>query len=368
MTAAPQFLAAAEGFDKYTTGALGSNWPWATTNTAYQGTVTASAGAFTGNALAFPTAAANTSGMTYQFPSTMQFMRSLAAVGGSGAFGVSGWVSLGASAAQGTNTLLGLGSANAGAAVFALLGQTYSSGGGLALVFPSTTVNLTTAPYSFAVTPNTYYWVGLYFAYKPTGALTATYCVNGVPIFTDVTVAFASDIFTAGNIANQLKLYAGPVGTWTLDDLIVQNVSSADALWPGTATPETIPQFSPRHITMATITGNGTLNQWVASGSEPNYQSVTDPTGANSVTANAVSLTDRYKWSTSAVDIKGVVYRGASTRYANISPVQLVGSTQTVMNTNTGASEYIGVSENDGTNLWTAASIAAGEFGQTSHS
>jgi hypothetical protein len=86
------------------------------------------------------------------------------------------------------------------------------------------------------------------------------------------------------------------------------------------------------------------------------------------VIANAVSLTDRYKWTSTALDIKGVVYRGYSTRYSNVSPVQYVGSTQTTMATNTGASEFVGISENDGTNLWTAAAIGSAEFGQTSHS
>ncbi len=369
MTAAPQFLAGAEGFDIYAAGVIGAAFPWYVDNASFAGAITASVGAFGGNALKFAVAASNTAGMEYQFPSTMQVMRSLGTAGGSGAFGVCGWISLGtATGTVATDILMAIGTSALSTELYPLIGQSYSVASGLQLVFPSTVVNLTTTPNVFAVTPNTYYWVGVYFSYSPTGVMKMTVTINGATVFTDLTITWAADQFVAGQIVNRLKLYSGVVASWMIDDMIIQAVSSADTLYPGgTPTPETIPQFSPRQISLATATGNGTVNQWAASGAEPNWQSATDPTGVNYVVASAANQSDRYKWTTSASDIKAVIYKGKSNRYAQVSPVSYNGTTQTTMATTNGPSEFIGISENDGTNLWTAASIGSGEFGQISH-
>jgi hypothetical protein len=371
MSATPEFVAHAEGLDIYSVGAIGNAFPWFETNSTYQGQIVAGAGAFGGNALSFAASGANASGQELQFPSTMQLMRSLATAGGSGAFGVSAWIEIGNPVVTGNiDTLLALGTSQASGEVFPILGLTNSGTAGLNLVLPSTMASLSTSPHLLALTPNNYLWVGIYFSYKPTGVLTATLCLAGSAIFEDVTVTFATDVFTAGQIVNRLKFYSATTASWTIDDIIIQAVSSADAIWPAPTTlaPELIPQFSPREISLATATGNGPVDQMTPSGSESNYQSATDPTGANSVIATAINQTDLYTFSTQATDIKGVVYRGASPKYNNLSAVQYVGSTQTTMGvTSSGPNEFIGVSENDGTNPWTAASFAAAAFGQTSH-
>jgi hypothetical protein len=371
MSTTSQFIAGAEGLDIYPAGAIGNVFPWYQTNATYQGTIKAGAGPFAGNALAFAAASLNASGQELQFNSTMQVMKNIAAAsGGSGAFGVCGWINVGAPVANGTDTLLGIGSSVSATPVIPLLGLTNSSTGGLNLVLPSSVSSLTSAPHLLAITPNTQYWVGVYFAYKQNAGMTATLCLSGTPVFTDVPITWTSDVFSAGQIANRLKFFSATTAPWQIDDVIIQAVSAADTgLWPtGTVTPETIPQFSPRQISLATVTGNGTLNQWSASGSQPNYQSATDPSGANSVIATAVNLTDRYVWNTQASDVKAVVYRGQSSRYGQISPVQFANGQQAVMSTTLAApSEFIGISESDGTNPWTATSINAAEFGQVSH-
>lgn len=372
MSATPQFIAGAEGLDIYQAGVLGNAFPWFQTNPTYQGQIVSGAGAFSTNGLSFAAAAANQSGMEYQFPSTMQVLRNLATAGGSGAFGISGWIEIGTPVATGdTDILLALGTSSTESETLPILGLTNSATLGLNLVLPSTTANLTTAPHLLSVTAGSYVWVGVYFSYKPTGTLTATLCLAGGAIFQDVSVTFSTDIFSAGQIVNRLRFYAAQTAPWTIDDFIIQAVSSADALWPapGTLTPELIPQFTPRQITVATATGNGSVDQMAPSGSEPNWQSATDPTGVNSVIANSANQTDLYTWSTTAADIKGVIYRGQSSKYNQLSAVQSPsGGTQSVMGvTFGGPNEFLGISENDGTNPWTDASIAAAGFGQTSH-
>ncbi|SAK83230.1 hypothetical protein AWB81_04189 [Caballeronia arationis] len=370
MSVAAEFIAGAEGLDVYPAGAIGNAFPWYQTNTAYQGQITQNAGAFNGNALAFAASAQNQSGMEYQFASTMQVLRSLAAAGGSGAFGFCGWIEIGTPVASGTDVLVALGSSTAAGPALPLLGLSYSATTGLNLVLPSTTTGLTNAPHYLAVQAGTYVWVGVYFSYAPTGALMATLCLAGSPIFKDVAVTFSTDIFSAGQIANRLKFYSAVTAPWQFDDLIVHAVSSADTNWPApaTLTPELIAQFTPRQISFATAVGNGSVTQFSASGNEPNWQSATDPTGANSVVSTAANQTDRYKWTTSATDIKAVIYRGASDKYTQLTAVQAVGGVQTNMGvTMSGPNEFIGISESDGSAAWTAASVNAAEFGQNSH-
>jgi hypothetical protein len=370
MSAIAQFIAGAEGMDIYSAGPIGNAFPWFQTNSAYQGVVTASGGAFGTKSLSFSAASSNGSGTEYQFASTMQFLRTLATAGGSGAFGVCGWIEIGTPVANGTDVLIALGTNAAAGPALPLLGLSNSVGGGLNLLLPSTTASLTNAPHALTVTPGTYVWVGVYFTYKPTGVLTATMCLAGGVIFKDLPITWSTDIFSAGQVANRLKFYSAVTAPWQLDDLIIHAVSSADAIWPAPTTlnPEVLPQYTPRQISLATVTGNGTVNQMAPSGSAPNYQSATDPTGNNSVIANAINQSDRYTWSTSAADIKAVVYRGASNKYSQLAAVQAVAGNQVTMPLAiAGPNEFIGISENDGSALWTAASIGAAEFGQTSH-
>lgn len=155
--------------------------------------------------------------------------------------------------------------------------------------------------------------------------------------------------------------------------MVIQAVSGADSTWPLGAgvnpTPETLPGISARRIYALTATANGSLVQMTPSGAEPNWQSATDKTGANFVTATAVGQTDTYKWTAPTMsDIRAVSIRGNSNRYQNLngSFKTSAGGTLTQMTTNNGPSVYIGIAETDGTNAWTTASINAGEFGQTS--
>jgi hypothetical protein len=370
MSVAAEFIAGAEGLDIYPAGAIGNAFPWFQTSTTYQGQITQNVGAFNGNALAFAAAAQNQSGMEYQFASTMQVLRSLAAAGGSGAFGFCGWIEIGTPVANGTDVLVALGSAAAAGSALPLLGLNHSATTGLNLVLPSTTASLTNAPHYLAVQPGEYVWVGVYFSYAPTGMLKATLCLAGSPIFKDVPVTFGADVFSAVQIANRLKFYSAVAAPWQLDDLIVHAVSSADAAWPAPATlgPELIAQFTPRQISLATAVGNGAVTQFTASGNQPNWQSATDPTGANSVVSTAINQTDRYKWTTSATDIKAVIYRGASDKYTQLTAVQAVGGVQADMGVAmSGPNEFIGISEGDGSAAWTADSFRAAEFGQASH-
>lgn len=371
MSATAQYIVAAEGLDIYAAGAIGNAFPWFQTNTTYAGQIVAGAGAFGGNGLSFQSASANQSGLEYQFPSTLQVLRNQSGAGGEGAFGVCGWISVGSPVLAGdTDILLALSSSVAESDVLPILGVMNSSTSGLNLVLPSTVGSLTNAPHLLSIAPNSYVWVGVYLSYQPTGELNATLCLAGSPIFQNVSVTFSTDVFTVGQIVNRLKFYAAQTAPWTVDDLVIHALSSADALWPSpaTLTPALIAPLTPRQITLASATGNGSVDQMTASGSEPNWQSATDATGANSVIATAVPQSDRYKWSTAATDIRALVYRGQSAKYNQLSAVQAVSGVQTTMAVSqAGPNEFVGVSENDGTNLWTDSSVAAAEFGQISH-
>lgn len=370
MSATPQFIVGAEGLDIYQPGVLGNKFPWFQTNATYAGQIAAGAGAFSGNGLSFAAAAANQSGMEYQFPSTMQVMRNLATAGGKGAFGVCGWIEVGTPLTSGVETLLAMGTAAASGEALPILGLSFQSTTGLSLVLPSTLANLATAPHLLSIQPNSFFWIGVYFTYAPTGVLTGTLCLQGSAMFQDMAITFPTDIFVAGQIVNRLKFYSSTIAPWTLDDFIIHSVSSADANWPAPATlnPEVLPQFLPRQITLGTATGNGSKTQMTPSGSEPNWQSATDPTGANSVIADGINETDTYKWTTTATDIKAVIYRGQSAKYTQLSAVQLAGGVQSLMGVlAAGPNEFIGISENDGTSPWTASTYGAAEFGQISH-
>ncbi|WP_391857504.1 hypothetical protein [Vibrio cidicii] len=203
--------------------------------------------------------------------------------------------------------------------------------------------------------------------------MSATYTINGATVQQDIPVTWSADNFTTGQIANRLKFFASNFVSYFIDDLVIQSVSGADPTWPLGAgvwpTPETEPAISARRIYAVNATGNGSLTQWTPSGAEPNWQSATDTTGANYVTANATGQTDTYKWNIPAVsDVRAVVMRGNSNRYQNIQGSFKTSSSSgvTQMTTANGPSRYIAVAETDGTNPWTTASLTAGEFGQTS--
>lgn len=376
-----QFIAAAEGFDIYPSGTISANYPWFVTNSAIAGQINASAGAFGNSALTFPVSGAPsslTSGFEYQFPSTMQITRGNTTPSGKGSFAFNFWLNVN-SMNPGSGTLLALGTAGVPGAWYPLLNISNSASGGTNLQFITNVNSPTSSPYNFNIQLNTYYWIQLQFSYYSTtstassAVMQATYTVNGAVLQQDIPVTWSADNFTSGQIANRLKFFASNFVSYFIDDLVPQNVSGADTVWPLGAgvwpTPETVPAISARRIYAVPATANGSVTQWTPSGAEPNWQSATDTTGANYVTANATGLTDTYKWNVPAVsDVRAVVIRGNSNRYQNIEGSFKTSSSSgiTQMTTANGPSRYVAVSETDGTNPWTTTSLNAGEFGQTS--
>jgi hypothetical protein len=380
--AVPQFIAAQEGFDIYGSGNIPANYPWFVTDATKQGQINASAGAFGGCALTFPSSGAGSSlasGFEYQFPSTMSMIRGNTANGGKGAFAINGWLNISTMSA-GSGTLLSLGTAGVPGSFYPLLNISNTSAGGTNLQFITNINSPTSAPYNFNIQLNTYYWVQMQFAYyspsstASAAVLTASYTINGAPLLTDTVLTWSADAFSGSQLANRLKFYASNFISYLWDDIVIQAVSNNDTNWPLGAgvnpTPETVPAISARRIYALTATGNGSLTQMAVSGGEPNWQAATDPTGStNYVTATDVGQTDLYKWNAPAMsDIRAVSIRGNSNRYQNLngSFKTSAGGTLTQMPTNNGASRYIGIAETDGTNAWTTASINAAEFGQTS--
>lgn len=376
-----QFIASAEGFDIYPSGTLAANYPWFVTNSAIAGQINLSAGAFGGAALTFPVSGAPTSltsGFEYQFPSTMQIILGNTTTAGKGAFAINFWLNVN-TMNPGSGTLLALGTAGVPGSWYPLLNISNSSSGGTNLQLVTNVNSPTSSPYNFNIQLNTYYWVQLQFSYYSTtstassAVMSATYTINGATVQQDIPVTWSADNFTTGQIANRLKFFASNFVSYFIDDLVIQSVSGADPTWPLGAgvwpTPETEPAISARRIYAVNATGNGSLTQWTPSGAEPNWQSATDTTGANYVTANATGQTDTYKWNIPAVsDVRAVVMRGNSNRYQNIQGSFKTSSSSgvTQMTTANGPSRYIAVAETDGTNPWTTASLTAGEFGQTS--
>ncbi len=367
MATTPQFIKAAEGFDIYPAGALTNNYPWSSVNSVNQ-TIAASTGAFGGNALSFTTGT-NLFLADYSFPGTGQPRN---AQGTSGVVTWSGWVNIGTPVAQATaQVLVGLGSLSSPGSsgnVLGLLGLSFSTAAGLSLVFPTTLNALATSPFSFAITANTYYWVTVTIAFAQALPPKAIYTINGNIVF-NANLAYTADLFAAGALANTIKLARTAIGPWLLDDMVVQSVSDADSNWPGNPyNPLYTPQLQPRRISNGVAVGNGPTVQMTPSVSVPNFQAATDPTGGEFVTATDIAQTDLYKWTgTGVTDVSAIVYKGTSNRWTNVVPQQSVGGVQTPLPLVTSASaRFIGITENDGTNKWTATSIAAGFFGQES--
>jgi hypothetical protein len=379
--AVAQFIAAQEGFDIYGSGNIVANYPWFVTDTTKQGQINASAGAFGTGALTFPTTGAGSTlsaGFEYQFPSTMSMIRGNTAAGGKGAFAINGWLNIN-TMSIGSGTLLGLGTAGIPGAFYPLLNISNSSSAGVNLQFITNINSPTSAPYNFNIQLNTYYWIQMQFSYyspsstASASVLQATYTINGTTVQMDIPVTWSADSFSGAQIANRLKFHCSNFISYFWDDIVIQAVSNADANWPLGAgvnpTPEVLPAITPRRIYALAATANGSVIQMTPSGVQPNWQSATDATGANFVTATAVGQTDTYKWNAPAMsDIRAVSIRGTSNRYQNLNASFKTssGGTLTQMTTSNGPSRYIGITETDGTNSWTTASINAAEFGQTS--
>jgi hypothetical protein len=379
--AVAQFIAAQESFDIYPSGNLAANYPWFVINNSLQGQINTSAGAFGGGALTFPTSGAGSSlasGFEYQFPSTIQMIRGNTASAGKAAFAINGWLNV-ASMSAGSGTLLGLGTAGVPGSYYPLLNISNTTTGGTNLQFITNINSPTSSPYNFNIQLNTQYWVQMQFSFysasstASSAVLQATYTINGTALQTDIPITWSADVFSGTQVANRLKFFASNFVQYFWDDLMIQAVSGADTNWPLGAgvnpTPEAMPGISARRIYAVTANANGSLTQMTPSGSEPNWQSAADTTGANYVTATAVGQTDTYKYTPPTVgDVRAVSIRGNSNRYQNLTGSFKTSSSSglTQMTTNNGPSRYIGIAETDGTNAWTTASITAGEFGQTS--
>ncbi|QRE00314.1 hypothetical protein [Burkholderia phage BCSR5] len=373
--AARQFVVAAESFDIYSNGNLSTDYPWFITNAALTPQININAGAFNQGALTMPTVgapAALTSGAEYQFPSTMQLLRGSTLAGTKSLFAFSGWLNVN-NMGNGNGTLLGLGSTLNSGVAYPLLNISQSATSGLNLQFVTNINSPTSTPFNFNLALNTYYWITLAFSFEGTaagsGSLKASYFVNDTPLLQNQQIAWTSDIFIQGQPANRLKLYGANFINYFWDDWVIQCVSSADPEWPAPATvqPDVLPHIPARHIQVYSAVGPGSHAEWQSDAGEPNWQAATDPTGLKYVVANDLGLRDTYKWSGPAMnDIRGVVLRSASQRYQNVIGVsQPQGATDVKQPTKVGngPSHAISVLEDDGTNQWTSATLAAAEFG-----
>lgn len=357
------FIKAAEGFDIYPAGSVATNYPWVKKNAA-GGSITAAAGIFGGNALQFSggTVASETY-LEYMFPSTMQLQRNNTNAGGKGLFAVSGWINNITVTQNGDYPLIGI--ANTTDATFYNLLGVRSDATGKSLMFPSNFNNISSAPITFPVQSGPM-WVNLRFAYSQGGVIFASYYINGYYKTTSVQLGWTVDSLPSPGSANKLKLQSGQNVTWQLDDLIVQNVSNADSNWviAGTIPRVTdIPTLPVQQIYNSSVISNGSSVQWQSSSTAANYLAATN--GTDHVIADSTLLAaDLYKWSgTPATSIVGTVLRGSTTS-SNVNAIQKVGSSLNDASViSVGNNRFIGITENDGTSAWTAASIAAAEFG-----
>lgn len=380
-----EYLAGAEGFDIYNPGATTiSNYgfPWKVLNSTLAPTIINGQGAFGGNAFSLPMTGAPTAmtaGTALQFNSTMTPTRGNLNVGGSGVFAVNFWLYVNKMNTT-SGTLLGLGTSANSAVSLPLLNISNSSTAGLNLQFVTNVNSPTSTPYNFSIQLQTWYWVTVSFAYYSTsssvstGTFVTSASVNGMPLVTDRLMTWSTDVFSAGQIANYIQFYGSSNIQYLVDDFIVQSVSSADVIWPALTnnpTPETIPNLPARRIWAIQASDVGSNTNWIPSGTEPNYESATDPSGQNFITATDTGLVDTYVWECPAVNnINAVVVKGNSNRYQNVSGVSCdtFGSQPNTMGmTYNGASSFVSISENDSTGTqWSSYSINNGEFGLTS--
>src|SRR6202012_6011073 len=122
---------------------------------------------------------------------------------------------------QAADVIVGLGSAATPlSGGIGFLGLSYSTTAGLNLLFPSTLSAVITSPYTFAIQPNTYYWVSIAISFAA-GVWTATYAIGGTAIQTNVSITWPADYFTAGQFANTIRFAASRIASTSYDDIVV---------------------------------------------------------------------------------------------------------------------------------------------------
>lgn len=374
--AAKTYMKAAEGFDIYLNGPIAtSDYPWTVVDATRTATITPDAGAFPGaKALAFTGGTTSAvPGLQYSFPTELRAGYNTALATDRGVVGIGFWFNMNQMNSAVTSWLLQLGSSTQ-AGVYNLFGVTAAAVGSASMIFATNMNTPATAPVTYPIIANAYYWVDIRFAIDSTARTwNYEYRVNDVVIASG-TATWTSVLIAAGNKMDRLGLLATQYLQWKMDDLVVRSACAADADWAG-STPTVVADISPmtsRRITIAAPVSNGTVNQWTSSNpGVPNYQAATDPTGAMYVSSTDIDQTDLYKFAAQGAapsDISGVIYRGASPKLGSINP-QFKGTSgvQTDMSPqSSGASRFVAVSESNEGVKWTAASIAAAEFGQKS--
>lgn len=367
---ADMFFKAAQGFDIYSAGPVANNYPFFTFSGTGTANITSAAGQFGGNALELNgTSTTNTNMLDLAVPSTAKLQR---VTGQSGIVSVSMWIDV-ATAINGlTNQpIVALGSSASQGYAYPIVGLTTSSGA-VNLVFPTVFNQLSNAPFLFPVSLATYYFLSLRFAWYNSNIF-ASYYINNQLVYGQQ-LSWTADNFAGTFLMDRVKFYGSSSAKVYLDDMVVQLTSNNDADWPvlsGNPSTNSIPLVPVTEIYNMTPTGNGDTDQWTTSdsGATPNWQAATDPTGSKYVRATDSAQTDLYTWTAPAAanGIMGVVYTGSSVQPVNIKPQTKVGTTQTAMKRiQNGANRFIGIAEDDGTNPWTVASIAAAQFGQES--
>lgn len=380
----PNVMKAAEGFDIYPDGLLVQDWPWtvlpAGTNTPQ---IVAGAGVFGGKSLAFNRGTTFGEACRYRFPSTAQWMRNSASASGKAVFGFNAWFRQETLPTNTTvNALASWGTTANSAQLLPLLGISNTVANGLQLAFPSTVAAIGTSPYQMAVSLNVWYWLSLRFIVYPNAQCFASYTVNGIPIQENVPITFGSDPVST-NVVNQIVFNGGGVaGTYSLDDMVIQESSGADTDWPAgftTGTPNSptmtsITNLSPRRIYPIPVTGNGSVNQWTPDDELlQNWQAATQ-TG-HSVEALDADLTDLYKATVGAgdtiTDCIGVIARASTNKYLNVEPSTKDTSAGPQVNNpgvvSKGTAKFVAVMEQTQADQpWTEALIEGAEFGQHS--
>lgn len=380
----PNVLKAAEGLDIYPDGVIAQDWPWTVSGgglTTPQ--IVSGAGPFGTKVLSFNRGTTYAEGLRYRFPSTGMWTRNNATTAGKSVFGFNMWYRCDTVPTTTTTTpIVAWGTTAASAQTIPLLGISQTSGGGTQLAFPSTVASIATSPYLFPINTGVWYWVSIRFIVYPNAQCFASYTVSGVPLQDNVPITFGSDPMGT-NICNQIVGYGGGVlGTWSMDDMLIQASSGADADWPPgftTGVPNnpvmaSITNITPRQISLGTISGDGSFSQWTPDTiGLPNWQAATQP--GHNVEALDANLTDTYKATVSSsvtlTDCIGVVVRATTNKYLNVEPATKDSSASAQVNNpgvvSKGTSRFISLMErNQADQVWTKTTIEAAEFGQHS--